>query len=61
MQAYECRYAPLYAASEAFNSGTLDDLASLVTREAITGPAIIIIGETAAVSARLPQRQEQFA
>lgn len=27
MQAYEGRYAPLYAASEAFNSGTLDDLA----------------------------------
>ncbi len=42
-------------------TGTLGDLAGLVVREAISGPTIIIIGETAAFSARLPQRQEQFA
>ena len=42
-------------------TGTLGDLAGLVKRENINGPTIIIIGETAAFSARLPQRQEQFA
>ncbi len=42
-------------------TGTLGDLAGLVARETINGPTIIIIGETAAFSARLPQRVEQFA
>ena len=42
-------------------TSTLGDLAGLVRREAISGPAIIIIGETADFSARLPQRAEQFA
>lgn len=42
-------------------TGTLGDLAALVRRENIAGPTIIIVGETAAFSARLPQRQEQFA
>lgn len=42
-------------------TGTLGDLAGLVAREQISGPTIIIIGETAAFSARLPERVEQFA
>tara|TARA_R110002051_G_scaffold259449_5_gene319021 strand:- start:104755 stop:106167 length:1413 start_codon:yes stop_codon:yes gene_type:complete len=42
-------------------TGTLGDLAGLVARENINGPTIIIIGETAAFSARLPERVEQFA
>lgn len=47
--------------SERRFTGTLGDLAGLVARENINGPTIIIIGETAAFSARLPERVEQFA
>ncbi len=42
-------------------TGTLGDLAGLVARENINGPTIIIIGETAAFSASLPQRVEKSA
>ena len=52
-------------ANERRITGTLGELAELVTREAISGPTIIIIGETAAFAAARSedqdQRLEQFA